>query len=71
MSRYIIPRFKVVIGWDKPLQTFFGQVIDLVLEEEGEDKELVFEIGNRLLRLQLIQENSEEPTPFQREIVDF
>ena len=37
MSQYIVredQEFKVVIGWDPPLQTFFAQVHDLSKDEE-------------------------------------
>jgi hypothetical protein len=40
MSRYPIPaqdpRYEVVVGWDDPLDTFFGQVFDTTA---GEDEE--------------------------------
>lgn len=40
MSRYVLqsknPKLECVVGWDAPLQTFFGQVIDPKLEEEAQ-----------------------------------
>lgn len=39
MSRYEVvainaQRYCVIVGWDNPLQTFFGQVFDLTLDED-------------------------------------
>jgi hypothetical protein len=45
MSHHIVrddTEFKVVVGWDPPLQTFFVQVHDQTVEDE-EKKTIVFE----------------------------
>ena len=38
MSRYAIapqdPRYEVIVGWDPPMQTYFGQVFLLTIEED-------------------------------------
>jgi hypothetical protein len=40
MSRYIIPaheaRYHVVVGWDAPLATFFGEVWDPTKDEDDD-----------------------------------
>ena len=40
MSRYSVPaqdpRLTVIVGWDNPLQTFFAQVFDPLIEEDDE-----------------------------------
>jgi hypothetical protein len=42
MSRYPIeakdPKYAVVVGWDNPLQTFFGQVIDKTSDRDWDLK---------------------------------
>ncbi|SRR5258708_5232964 len=39
MSRYEFmgndPRYRVIIGWDAPLESFFAQVEDIALESKG------------------------------------
>lgn len=39
MSRYTLtgkePRYRIVVGWDPSLQSFFGQVLDLAFESGG------------------------------------
>lgn len=46
MSRHSIPAinldYEVIVGWDRPLQTFFGQVRDPMVDEE---KEIIYWIG--------------------------
>jgi hypothetical protein len=41
MSRYTIPaqdpRYEVVVGWDDPLETVFGQVFDTTAGEDEEE----------------------------------
>ena len=41
MSRYTIPaheaRYHVVVGWDAPLSTFFGEVWDPTVPDEDDD----------------------------------
>ena len=38
MSRYTIPaqdpRYEVIVGWDPPMQTYFGQVFLITTEED-------------------------------------
>lgn len=45
MSRHEIPAIdaghRVVVGWDKPLMTFFVQVIDRAKEAAGDDDKFV------------------------------
>ena len=40
MSRYAIahhdPRYEVVVGWDPPMQTLFGQVFVTTIEEDDD-----------------------------------
>ena len=40
MSRYAIaaqdPRYEVIVGWDPPMQTYFGQVFLMTIEEDDE-----------------------------------
>ena len=40
MSRYTIaaqsPRYEVIVGWDPPMQTLFGQVFVTTAEEDDE-----------------------------------
>lgn len=47
MSRRIIPglkrNYEVVVGWDRPLGTFFGQVYDRSIK--GEDAQLIHWVG--------------------------
>jgi hypothetical protein len=49
MSRHSVrsdlPGFKLVIGWDPPLHTFFVQVIDLDKEKRNPDNKLVKWLG--------------------------
>jgi hypothetical protein len=49
MSRHEIPGFspanKIIVGWDRPLQTFFVQVIDRELEDAGADEKFVLWLG--------------------------
>src|SRR5689334_14562736 len=39
MSRYVLtgenPRYRIVVGWDTPLGSFFAQVKDLAFEAQG------------------------------------
>ena len=46
MSRHTIEcfsaRFQLVVGWDRPLGSFFAQVEDLQLSDEDEDRILVW-----------------------------
>lgn len=60
MSRYLIPtqknkkgKFKVVVGWDGPLETFFAQVFDLD-RAKGEEENLVAWFGADPCRLPAI-----------------
>jgi len=50
MSRHDLapsnPRHLVVVGWDPPLQTFFGQVLDTATGDGEDDIEVVW-IGTR------------------------
>lgn len=45
MSRHEIPardpRHKIIVGWDHPMQTFFLQVIDRQLEDDGADEKFI------------------------------
>lgn len=66
MSRHEIPALapnhKVIVGWDHPMQTFFGQVIDRKLEARGRDNKIhvwvgcslreIYEIDALAIRLQ-------------------
>jgi hypothetical protein len=36
---------KVIVGWDPPLMTFFGQVIDVAKQSAGNDDYLVYWVG--------------------------
>jgi hypothetical protein len=49
MSRYIIPaheaRYHVVVGWDAPLATFFGEVWDTTVPDENDDAACVLWAG--------------------------
>lgn len=49
MSRHIIPgkndNHQVVVGWDAPMGTFFGQVFDKNAHDEDDD--LVFGVGQQ------------------------
>jgi hypothetical protein len=49
MSRYAIaphdPRYQVIVGWDSPMQTLFGQVFDLTVEAEDDDTACVLWVG--------------------------
>lgn len=46
MSRHVItgfnPTHQVIVGWDRPLQTFFGQVYD---PSRDEDDQIVHWVG--------------------------
>jgi hypothetical protein len=35
---------QVIVGWDAPLQTFFGQVFNLILPEDSEDDDLILDV---------------------------
>jgi hypothetical protein len=52
MSRYIIPasvtRYHVVVGWDPPLATFFGEVWDPTVPDEDDDAACVLWAGATL-----------------------
>ena len=52
MSRYIIPaheaRYHVVVGWDAPLATFFGEVWDPTVPDEDDDAACVLWAGAAL-----------------------
>lgn len=51
MSRHEIPAHgvahKVIVGWDRPLLTYFVQVIDRQAEREDSDKRIVLWKGTR------------------------
>ena len=46
MSRHTIEcfssRFQLVAGWDRPLNSFFAQVVDLELSDEDDDRIVVW-----------------------------
>ena len=46
MSRHIIPaysdRFEVIVGWDRPLNSFFAQVLDRQMTDTAEDPVVVW-----------------------------
>jgi len=50
MSRYAITsddsHFQVIVGWDAPLTTFFGQVFATTVEAEDDDMACVLWIGD-------------------------
>lgn len=50
MSRYNLPskneKFKVVVGYDSPLQTFFAQVIDIEKEKNDDEDYMIFQVGS-------------------------
>jgi hypothetical protein len=50
MSRYQItsknPKLKAVVGWDGPMQTFYGQVFDPSIPEEQSD--CIFWVGSHM-----------------------
>jgi hypothetical protein len=52
MSRYTIPaheaRYHVVVGWDPPLATFFGEVWDTTVPDEHDDAACVVWAGAAL-----------------------
>ena len=52
MSRYTIPaheaRYHVVVGWDAPLATFFGEVWDPTVPDENDDTACVLWAGAAL-----------------------
>jgi hypothetical protein len=52
MSRYIIPasatRYHVVVGWDAPLATFFGEVWDPTVPDEDDETACVLWAGTVL-----------------------
>lgn len=62
MSRYQIAarddeRFKIVVGWDQPLQTFFGQVIDRAADAADDDESrIVLWIGASLREIDEIDD---------------
>jgi hypothetical protein len=55
MSRYTIPahetRYHVVVGWDAPLATFFGEVWDRTVPGEDDDAACVLWAGAALSAL--------------------
>jgi hypothetical protein len=55
MSRYPIPaheaRYHVVVGWDAPLTTFFGEVWDRTVPDEDDDAACVLWAGTALSAL--------------------
>ena len=55
MSRYIIPayetRYHVVVGWDAPLATFFGEVWDITVPDEDDEAACVVWAGAALRAL--------------------
>ncbi|MGH7751879.1 MAG: hypothetical protein ACREN5_03605 [Gemmatimonadales bacterium] len=55
MSRYTIPahaaRYHVVVGWDAPLTTFFGEVWDCTVPDEDDDAACVLWAGVALSAL--------------------
>lgn len=55
MSRHELaardPAHKIIVGWDHPMQTFFVQVIDRWLENEGHDDKFVLWRGCSLREL--------------------
>jgi hypothetical protein len=55
MSRYTIPahaaRYHVVVGWDAPLSTFFGEVWDTTVPDENDDAACVLWAGAALRAL--------------------
>ena len=55
MSRYTIPahaaRYHVVVGWDAPLATFFGEVWDRTVPDEDDDAACVLWAGAALSAL--------------------
>jgi hypothetical protein len=60
MSRHEIPAFdhahRVVVGWDRPLQTYFVQVIDRARESDDEDDKFVLWRGCRVRELYEIED---------------
>lgn len=38
-------RLEIVAGWDPPLETYFGLVVDLDLKEDGEDEYVLVWLG--------------------------
>ncbi len=44
MSRYVIAphaaHHQVIVGWDPPMQTLFGQVFDTTVEEDDADRQV-------------------------------
>ena len=49
MSRYHIPpcdpRYEVIVGWDNPMQTLFGQVFDTTVQDKDDDAACVLWVG--------------------------
>ncbi len=61
MSHHEIPandpaKYRVIVGWDHPLQTFFAQVIDRRAEDEGADKKIVMWIGCSLREIYEVEQ---------------
>jgi hypothetical protein len=58
MSRYTIPaheaRYHVVVGWDAPLATFFGEVWDPTVPDEDDDAACVLWAGTALRALSTV-----------------
>lgn len=46
MSRHVLiplnPTHSVAVGWDRPLRTFFAQVIDEAADEEGDERTVLW-----------------------------
>ena len=59
MSRYTIPaheaRYHVVVGWDAPLATFFGEVWDRTVPDEHNDAACVLWAGAALGALPTVE----------------
>lgn len=60
MSRHEIPArdpaHKVIVGWDQPMQTFFGQVINRKAEQAGSDDKFVLWVGCSLRELYEVED---------------
>jgi hypothetical protein len=68
VSRYEVTartaRHKVIVGWDPPMQTYFGQVIDRRKEETDPDNKIVLWVGTSLRQLSEVEQLARRLAPF-------
>ncbi len=66
MSRHTLQdpdgRYEIVVGYDRPLQTYFGQVFDPVTDED--DEKTIFVCGWLIGEIRTLDELQERMAPY-------